>query len=460
MSVLSKINESNTLNTFNVILEELEEHSNLFYIIGNLGIPKITTEIKTAAIQFDNKNKTVMFLLNEEFWNSIDLYFKKFVIAHELLHIFYEHGARGGSDHEINNKAMDIVVNHSLVQNYNFDRNQIKDWKKYCWVETLFPNQIVPDNESTEFYISLLTKNKNNDKSNGKGNSPKEGTGEVLDDHNSGSGGTQQDKNEENGQMQQKNEQGNKQNDGGNEEKSDGGTPNWFLEKLAEEMCKSGVNIDDIKESNMPIFSDTELNKFVELEKKKMKEDKNWQHILKKMIRTLKTDEEFNKEQWLVTNRRNMLLSKDLILPQEIDLDETIHNKPLIYFFLDVSGSCISFSQKFFDFVMTLPLKDIDVKFFTFDVRVKEFNHKKPVFQGGGGTNFHILEKYIINSKHRYPDNICVLTDGYAEIMYPKYPKRWLWFLAGITITKNNIDKNSKIINIGDEMKLKGFKYE
>ena len=92
-----------------------------------MGKPVFTDRIQTAAVQFDKEGNYLMFLLNEKFWNECDEYKKIFVICHEALHIILNHGKRfqEKENPKIFNIAVDIVVNHSLVKDFGFIREEI-----------------------------------------------------------------------------------------------------------------------------------------------------------------------------------------------------------------------------------------------------------------------------------------------------------------------------------------------
>lgn len=65
---------------------------------------------------------------------------KIFVICHEALHIILNHGKRfqEKENPKIFNIAVDIVVNHSLVKDFGFIREEIDAKNEYCWIDTIF----------------------------------------------------------------------------------------------------------------------------------------------------------------------------------------------------------------------------------------------------------------------------------------------------------------------------------
>ena len=109
---------------------------------------------------------------------------KLFTICHEALHIVLNHGIRTRDSRKTNgqaaNVALDVVVNHTLVKNFGFNREDIEDWSEFCWVDTVFKdkNPTPPDNEMFEYYYNLF------EKTYGKNGMGESGPG-LVDDHDS-----------------------------------------------------------------------------------------------------------------------------------------------------------------------------------------------------------------------------------------------------------------------------------
>ena len=170
------------------IKEKLACHHSVFYKIVEIGKPSFTDSIPTAAVQFDKEGKFINFLFNEKFWETCDDYKKMFVICHEALHIVLQHGSRflEGVNNKISNIAMDVVVNHSLVRDFGFIKEDVDPNSEYCWVDTVFKDKKYlgfpyPDDESTEFYYNEIEKQK---ESNGGGGSGEgDNNGNLVDDH-------------------------------------------------------------------------------------------------------------------------------------------------------------------------------------------------------------------------------------------------------------------------------------
>lgn len=73
----------------------LSNYHTVFQTFWTVGKPIFTHSIKTAAVGFDNQGKTLYMIINPDFWDSLDIINKAFVISHECLHIILKHGSRG-----------------------------------------------------------------------------------------------------------------------------------------------------------------------------------------------------------------------------------------------------------------------------------------------------------------------------------------------------------------------------
>lgn len=143
------------MKEFYDLARQMEEHHAVFAAMQALGRPNFREDIPTAGIRFDRVGGFISFDLNPHFWAELTDYEKKFVIAHECLHVILSHGLRGKTS-KLANVAMDIVVNHSLINRFGFVREKLPGWERYCWADTLLKN--VPDNLSFEEYVVELEK--------------------------------------------------------------------------------------------------------------------------------------------------------------------------------------------------------------------------------------------------------------------------------------------------------------
>jgi len=72
--------------------------------------------------------------------------------------------------------------------------------------------------------------------------------------------------------------------------------------------------------------------------------------------------------------------------------------------------------------------------------------------EGGGGTSFSAIEGYIqytIKEGGKYPEIICVITDGAGNNVLPEYPDRWHWLISNNGCT-SYCPKQSKIYALED----------
>jgi len=72
----------------------LEGHHALFYMLWEMGRPVFTEELPTAAVVYDPRDmsgKVLAWYVNPTFWDSLDDYNRAFVLAHESLHILFNH---------------------------------------------------------------------------------------------------------------------------------------------------------------------------------------------------------------------------------------------------------------------------------------------------------------------------------------------------------------------------------
>lgn len=207
---------------------------------------------------------------------------------------------------------------------------------------------------------------------------------------------------------------------------------------IIENIC-SQIPKDEIKDLN-DLFKKSDLQAGREhspfqkyMVDEKVKKKAKWESIIKKWVRNRMTIHEAESFQWVLKNRRNVCLGEELILPS-IDVLEKYTNKKdkiNVAFFLDTSGSCHSYAQRFFNAAKSVPTERFNIKFFSFSTYVREINLKSNYLPMGGGTSFRIIENAIIQEYgEKYPDAVFILTDGYGNDVVPKHPEKWHWLLT------------------------------
>jgi len=404
------------------ISSQLEIHHALFYQLWQMGKPLFDKSIPTAAVRFNPEGQLVEFVFNPDFWNELTLTEKKFVICHESLHVIFNHGLRmiNTKQGKKCNVAMDIIVNHSLVDNFGFKRSDLSMEAKLCWMDTVFKPEIVakiPTRQTFEFYYLLLKDPDNlaegNQPSDADGSGGAGGLPETLDDHSQLPGMSNQDWGE-------------------------------VVKKLDETLSneeKSGIK--DLVEKHTQLPKDQKPGKgrgtqgmgawhFVS--KDPVKKKKKWETVIKKWSKKFLKKDIASIEQWARMARRFALLPTNLMLPSEVDNDSWSQDRIQVWFFQDCSGSCIGLKDRFFRAAKSLPKERFDVKMHTFDTRVFEVDINQGKVRGGGGTSFTCMEQYIQQymKKHKvsYPKAVFIITDGMGNNVRPQQPENWYWFLS------------------------------
>lgn len=370
------------------ILNSLERHHAIFYRLWQMGKPVFTKEVDTAAVQFDKVGNFVVFLFNPEFWESINLYNKLFIISHECLHILLNHGARIKDSNLSNrlacNQCLDIVVNHSLIDNFGFERPEIRDESQYCWVDTVFPGQSVSTKQTFEHYYNLFEK--------AYGDGFPSDLMNTVDDH------------------------------------------------LGMDFDSSSVLFDAVEQMSAPeVDSLSFLSKHAgdrgglscAIVSCSSKKKRRWESLITAFSNTSKKILLKELDQWAKPHRRISGMSSELFLPSDLEVEDNniLRDKIKLSFFMDSSGSCWDLKDRFFGAATSLDQDFFDVSLFCFDTFVYEVNKEERKLFGGGGTSFAAIEVFL-QSLRTYPDGVFVITDGYGDKVLPQFPNRWHWFLT------------------------------
>lgn len=418
------------------ISNELEPHHAVFYKVWQMGRPVFDENIPTACVQFDNEGNFILFKFNPDFWNSLDLYNKLFVICHEALHIILNHGLRAKDakcNQQATNVAMDIVVNHTLVRGFGFSRKFINNSENYCWVDTVFKKHdpLPSSKESFEHYYNLFEQIEAENgfgAGGGSGHEGLEGQPQTVDDHSG---------------LSKSSSDWGKVIDQLNEELTD------EEKKTLESTIKKHFQKENSEKQNHDSFSDGGKEAgsgtggvWVFASNKKPKKKKKWETCIKKWALNAIKNDDFETEQWIKLNRRMTMLDRNLMIPSDMEIEERHQDlkKIDVWFFLDTSGSCWDLKDRFFGAAESLPQERFAIRLFCFDTQVQETNLKERKIYGGGGTSFQIIENHIsslINKeKCKHPSSVWIITDGYGDIVNPAHPKKWNWFL-----TENGYDR-------------------
>ena len=419
---------------------ELQKFDTIFFEIYKYGEPQFTHAIPTAALQFVGKDLTPLkFIFNPDFWDSMDKYQRAFVVCHECLHSILEHGKRARSLMKKNipmpilNVAMDLAINHLLVNAFGFDRDKLgefgsrekidfealkanaKKGKKSktstavdeeetpkrgqgCWVDTVFDRPVADDMSFEEYYQELLKGDNNL-------------SCFLADVH-------------------------------------------WFISPDGQ-----GCNIDDLPESiansireQMREASEgkgeeslknkieqtqgcgSTGNFFVEVNRaRKVRPSKKWERIVNYFRR--KGKEESDELQWIKQSKLAEYFPKNICLPHENITDDPNFSRTRINIclFLDVSGSCTAYKPHFLRGAESIPDKRFNKRMFVFADDCAEMKKNTNQYNVGGGTNFDSINDMVntLIKDGKAPDLIFVITDGQSNGDYANFAlaKKYNWFI-------------------------------
>ena len=154
--------------------------------------------------------------------------------------------------------------------------------------------------------------------------------------------------------------------------------------------------------------------------------------------------------QWARLHRRFNLMPDGLMLPSEMEEDAFEKDRLPLFFFMDTSGSCFGYKDRFFKAAMSLPKDKFDIRLFCFDTAVQETTLESKKIYGGGGTNFGIIERHIQEVIKKdcidYPCAVFLITDGEGTVVYPQHPDKWYWFLTPHNSTRYIPEKSKTVL--------------
>ena len=190
------------------------------------------------------------------------------------------------------------------------------------------------------------------------------------------------------------------------------------------------------------------------LSAKRLRRKPKWESVVKRWSQRA-LDEYAEEATWTQPSRRiDPRMMGECILPANGENESLLKRRIKVSFFLDTSGSCISYAERFFKAAGTLDPRRFEIKLYCFDTRVYETDLKSGKVYGGGGTYFHIIENRIqkeMNDKScSYPDAVWVLSDGWGDAVRPEKPKRWHWFLTSGGTRDCGIHPDSNVHNLKD----------
>jgi predicted metal-dependent peptidase len=425
----------------------------LYTFLNELVEPVFSKKIPTAAVAFSRKDAAVciQFLFNKEFWESLNYNEKNFVFTHEVSHVIFRHGIRGQQylnslskeqrNFELLNICQDICINHIIVDQYMKDIpfSAMPLLKGLCFVETVFEKEhhhLIKKGESFQYYYERYIELYGLDKM------PK--NVRLLDVHGVGEDGVPIDEAELTDEELEELEE--------------------IFEEIEKSIAESNSTIDELEQElagksfsiNDEYFSDKKKTK--EIEKGKSL-DELFKVVIKKAF-AIKYDIT-KKSNWFGFNRRTSgalaKISPDLTLPVTAEKRKEIPKRHKVLVYLDVSGSCKSYSEKFMMLVAALPEDKYEAHINVFADRVSEVKvsktKEKKVFNysyAGAGTN---INSVIMHARKKMENNhfdaVFVLTDGhYSDINSNTINDYSNWYFFMTPSHKRNVPNKASVFKI------------
>ncbi len=397
--------------------QKLSNYHDFFRLFVDYGEIVFTDTIPTAAVSFNEKGNCISFLFNPVFWEECDEYKRIFVVCHEVGHLLYEHGRHmiNSKDKPKSNIAADLVINHNLCEYFGFEKTKIAGWEKYCWVQTIFKNSIVPENENYFFYYNLVP------------DSLKINIDITLVDGHEGLNSI----------------------------------PSGFIKKILgqnENILRDVLEkTKNSKETQKMAGSNSSLESFM-YKPPEIKKSRNWLLVIDKWKKFL--DEMKVTSDWSRNERRYHDYLKDSknFLPSYPENAE-IKKKIELAVFLDTSGSCCSYSRLFQNAIRSIDTKYFNISSFCFDTSIVPFKISDNKGFYGGGTSYKCIHTFIEKQrlKNINYDTLFIISDGWADKVEPSEPNKWKFFITSGG-SKKFIPNNSFVYDLDDYFVLDGAK--
>jgi predicted metal-dependent peptidase len=389
-----------------------KEENYLAIQICKLGYPELTESISTAAVAWDDIKKTVKFLFNPKFLETVDDEEFRFILTHEAIHLLNNHVIflkdkiefmkRTNVDEEKISKfirkynvAADCVVNDTMTVLYGFKK--IREVDLPDKPKIIYGKDFV-DMDCHDISVMDVLYMIPDDKING--------SEMTLDEHDWSS-------------FFDKN---------GNLNKDFLGKVHGFIKSNIENSRLSDEDIEKIEkikkmfEKHAPQQAGLDGIGMYRPVDGLTKIGLAWNKFFFQLVERKKQE-----TMWNTPNRKLIDSYPDIITP-------TLQNeeKEDIFIAIDASGSIDLDALKLFMSVVKCIPKSYNVTAISFDTQCYAWDHKSDKdVQGGGGTNFGIIEDYLQKNLKKYPKAVFVLTDGMGTPVDPQYERRWCWVLYG-----------------------------
>jgi hypothetical protein len=152
--------------------------------------------------------------------------------------------------------------------------------------------------------------------------------------------------------------------------------------------------------------------------------------LVKNLTASITKKSEKTMDSWCKISRRFCDFTQDI--PGTANATTRVSSRKYrCLFYIDNSGSCSNWGQRFCQVAASLDQSLFEVHLFSFDTRVyeiKKIGDKFAIF-GGGGTSFSAVKNHAESFPEKV-DIIIVLTDGYSCMIDPKNKKIWNWLLC------------------------------
>jgi hypothetical protein len=422
----------------------------LYTFLQQMVMPVFSEQVSTAAVTFsgDGQDRCIAFQFNPALWKRLNYSERCFLFTHEVMHVLFRHDSRGKifldslpSDQrsfDLLNRAQDVAINELVHEQYfhGVPLSAMPFIAGGCFIDTLFkPEDVSKIARGRDFeyyyrtYIELY------------GLSGVDQLPQLLDEHASGLAG-------------------------GAGEVSSVDVPDWLDESLIEASLDQYAN--DLMEQENPVdtgggYSLGALSGLGSTRSVDVKKGKSLDELFRIAIRTAfsqkrSTHVHYN---WHGFCRRTSMalsqMSPDLMLPVRKTRQRDVPEKHRVCVYLDLSGSCASYSKRFMTLVGNLPEDKYDVHLSVFADRVApvtfDSRGKARYRSVGYGTNIlQVIGDFKKRTgKGEQYDAVFVLTDGYYSNIKSNYEhdySRWHFFMT--PSSNHNIPKKAGMFRISE----------
>lgn len=432
-----KIQNTNLNSHYREAIDYLDENFAFFLThVLNMGKPEWSHVLPTAAVALPKKGGNMddfKYLFNPTFAALLEPEEFAFIMAHETMHILLNHlmllkrGQKMGKfkDDRKFNIAADCVINDYLVS-MGLEPGRIGEMG-------MFGEKVVGYNCAnatvSEVYLDIPEQEQD-----GEGDGDGDGQGDELSDYVQGAGGGEGSATGEHDWMRDTGDgQEQTAEDIANDAANNAGTPQDVQDKKQDDENKGTPGAGPGTQAGA-------LRKFVEQKGVSMK----WAELLREVNPDVfKKHGPIPKPSYHRPRRKLLGVYErypDMgLLPVKRDPDALKGETPAIVMYMDGSGSCAHWIDKFVTLARSVPQSKIKLFPFTFSTYVQplEIESDNPSM-ASGGTAFSPIEdsiqKDVVPELGHYPKAVVILTDGegyFSGSQVPKeYEDRWVWLLT------------------------------